>query len=147
MNKSLIPAIANLLGVELGERFKVCSKGCAEIDFPLFTNEYFLDEKGGLMCSNEDSFCKVNDASMLGNIILGEFEIMKLPWSPKDGDKYYTIGFTGSSIKPYITWYIWNGHVIDYTRLKLGLIYRTEKEAMVHMSEDYERLTGKKLEG
>ena len=42
MNKNYILGVAKLLGVELGERFKVCSRGCAKIDFPLFANDYFL---------------------------------------------------------------------------------------------------------
>ena len=141
MAKNLMSELIKLLGVELGEHFKICSKGCAKIDFPLFTNEYFFDEKGGLMCSNEGSFCKVNDASMLGKIILGDFEIVKLPWKPKYGEYYY---FPSVQSRKVIQ-SMWLCDTRDCALKLLGMIYRTEEEANEHLAEDYERLTGRKL--
>lgn len=71
-------------------------------------------------------------------------EIKKL-WKPKFGDRYYSMGITDTTI-PYMTVYTWEDCIVDYARLKLGLIYRTEKEANAHMAEDYEKLTGKNLQ-
>lgn len=141
MAKNLMSELIRLLGVEFNERFKICSKGCAKINFPLFTNEYFLDEKGGLICSNGDSFCKA-DASVLGKIILGDFEIVKLPWKPKYGEYYY---FPSVQSRKVIQ-SMWLGDTRDCALKLLGMIYRTEEEANEHLAEDYKKLAGQSLE-
>lgn len=140
MNKNLVSEVAKLLEVELGEHFKICSKVGAKIDSPFFTNEYFLDEKGGLMCSNEDSFCKA-DVSILGKIILGDFEIVKLPWKPKHNEPYYRPNIMCKSVSNEL----WSGSTLDYTLKSLGMVYHTKEEAEAHLADDYEWLTGKPL--
>lgn len=140
MTKNYMLGVAKLLGVELGERFKICSRGCAKLDFPLFNNDYFLDEKGGLMCGDKDSFCKA-PASVLGEIILGNFEIMKLPWSPEYGDDYFVLNFKTRRIERYF----WGATTFDLAVKSLGIIHRTKEEAEAHLAEDYERLTGRPL--
>lgn len=140
MTKNYMLGVAKLLGVELGERFKICSRGCAKLGSPLFANDYFLDEKGGLMCGDKDSFCKA-PASVLGEIILGNFEIMKLPWKPKEGNDYYVLDVEIEGIRHYS----WSDATFDYAMLSLGMVYRTKEEAEAHLAYDYERLTGKPL--
>lgn len=140
MTKNYMLGVAKLLGVELGERFKICSRGCAKLGSPLFANDYFLDEKGGLMCGDKDSFCKA-PASVLGEIILGNFEIMKLPWSPEYGDDYYVLDVEIGGIRRYS----WEGITFDYAMKTLCMVYRTKEEAEANLSKDYERLTGKPL--
>lgn len=140
MTKNYMLGVAKLLGVELGERFKICSRGCAKFGSPLFANDYFLDEKGGLMCGDADSFCKA-PASVLGEIILGNFEIMKLPWKPKYGEYYYCPSINQKKvIQP-----MWLGDTRDYSLKALCMVYRTKEEAEANLSKDYERLTGKPL--
>ena len=140
MAKNLMPKLAELLGVELNERFKICSKGCAKFGKPRFASDYFLDEKDGLMCVKEDGFCKA-DVSTLGKIILGDFEVMKLPWKPKHGERYYCPCVQSRSVGAFS----WANYSLDYAMLALGMVYRTREEAEEHLADDYERLTGKPL--
>ena len=69
----------------------------------------------------------------------------KIPWEPKRGESYYAINIADTTT-PYIAWHAWNGYVRDYVSLQLGIIYKTKEEAEEHFVEDYQRLTGRKLE-
>lgn len=144
---NLMPEVAKLLGVEVGEPFYILQNGkhrCVYSDNDL----YKITEEGLANINNTDgcyeyhSHCRV----ILTDLLLGECSVEKLPWEPKVGDKYYAIASTDNT-KPYISLYIWRGFVVDYTLWKLEMIYRTEEEARAHMAEDYEKLTGEKLVG
>ena len=141
MSKNLIPEIINLLGVELEEAFKirrpdyeVCEKGV----YAFFENE-------GLMKKNEQGEFDNNSSIEFEDLCLGNYEIVKLPWEPKDDDTYYAMCFR-SGTKPNIECYKWTGCTEDYGLLKLGMAYRTQEAAEANLAEDYEKLTGKKLE-
>ena len=139
MAKNLIPQIAKMLGVEMGEKFNV--KGVDDIDD--WIQAYLT--KDGLMLL--DVYMHNGDAhKYLARLITGKLEHRKLPWEPKYGEKYWTIHFVGVD-KPYTDTYTWTGHNSDFAFLRLGVVYRTKEEAEAHLAEDYERLTGRKLEG
>ena len=140
MSKNLIPEIINLLGVELEEAFKirrpdyeVCEKGV----YAFFENE-------GLMKKNEQGELDNNSSIEFEDLCLGNYEIVKLPWEPKEGEQYWTISFAKNRY-PFVESYIWNSDDTDFFKLKLGIVYRTQAEAEAHLEEDYKRLTGKPL--
>ena len=132
---NLMSEVAKMLGVEIGEEFIIENADHKK------TVVLAMD---GLRVPFSHGMAEMDDGRLLLKVLEGHYEVKKKPWKPKNGDKFYTIGFSDVT-KPYITWYIWSGHAVDYTRLKLGLAYRTEKEAGAHMADDYEKLTGKKL--
>ena len=139
MSKNLIPEIAKLLGVEMEEAFKirrpayeVCEKGV----YAFFENE-------GLMKRNEQGEFDNNSSIEFEDLCLGNYEIVKLPWEPKYGEIYYFLDINEKEIMSYP----WENDTFDYAMKALGMIYRTEEEAEAHLADDYERLTGKKLEG
>ena len=137
MAKNLIPQIAKMLGVEMGEKFNV--KGIDDIDD--WVQAYLT--KDGLMLL--DVYMHNGDAhKYLARLITGKLEHRKLPWEPKDDEKYWSISFV-NKLSPYVESYIWNGDDTDFFKLKLGMVYRTQAEARAHLAEDYERLTGKPL--
>ena len=137
---NLMPEVLKMLGVEYGEEFKLQAR-----DTELYKNNSFFFKKDyGLYIVNlNGSTGNAND--MVYYILRGDYKIVKLPWRPKDGDRYWTVIFKGDN-KPSVDWYIWGSYAGDYTRLKLGLIYRTKEEALAHVKADYEKLTGRKLE-
>lgn len=142
MSKNLIPEIAKLLGVEMEEAFKI-----RRPDYEVCENGiYAFFENEGLMKKNEQGEFDNNSSIEFEDLCLGNYEVVRLPWEPKEGDRYYAIAPTDDT-KPYISLYIWRGYVVDYALWKLEMIYRTGEEAQAHMSEDYEKLTGRKLEG
>lgn len=101
--------VAKLLGVELGEEFKI--KGCSKT--------YILDEDG-LFDQQEG----MNNFMHLTCLLTGEFEIMHKPWKPKDNDHYYRINECGN-----VECDEWLNFGEDIVWYKLGNCYRTKEEA------------------
>ena len=138
MNKNLIPEVLKLLGVEYDERFKLTNT-----DGVITENDVFCFFEHGLSRALQDG--EYEDASdILYDILAGNYEIVKLSWEPKEDEEYWTISFLKNQ-QPYAENYVWNGDDMDFTKLKLGMVYRTKAEAEAHFAEDYERLTGKPL--
>lgn len=113
MTKNLIPGIAKMLGVELGEEFKI--KG---YDPTCWFDLDGLHFDGWVAEDEEDA--------MLHNLLCGEAEIIKLPWKPKKGDVYFTFGLLADKWVVRSLW--WGGFPEEYALLSKGWIYRTEKE-------------------
>lgn len=137
MAKNLMPEIIKMIGVEYGERFKlrIAGKESCEAGLSFFT------ERGNLMwISSHNEVSESNDE--IFNILSGFYEVVKLPWEPKNCDDYYILNVETGRIECYS----WGATTFDLAVKSLGIIYRTEEEAKAHMSEDYERLTGEKLE-
>lgn len=120
MSKNFIPQIAEILGLQLGEEFKV--KGYGEVTYML-TNE-------GLMATDDDQEKEWTPANVLFVALLtGTEEIVKLPWKPRKGDVYYTFVRTGIDCTCTLISYQWDGCVIDIALLKAGWVFRTRQEA------------------
>lgn len=122
MSKNLIPQIAQMLGVELGEGFKI--KGEDE----LMTYRFNSD---GLQVTYGDgielSYISTNSAFVA--LVNGTDEIVKLPWKPKEGESYWTFMSSLEGRKLYVLNYMWDNSVIDVALHKVGWVYRTQEEA------------------
>lgn len=116
MTKNLIPEIAKLLGVELGEEFKV------EGD----NRTYWFDLDG---LHSGKYVADVEDDAMLHDLLCGKAEIVKLPWKPKQGDVFWSFYRSISSDKWLVISITWTNAVTDIARFKVGWCYRTEAEA------------------
>lgn len=132
MSKNLIPQTAKMLGVEIGEKFKI--KGYEGIAYRF--------DADGLKVSVDDScpkegvpFASANAA--LCSLLAGKLEIIKLPWKPKESDIFYTFDFT------YGKWGVksdmWAGAPCDYALLDKGWVYRTRAEAEAALPEIAEK--------
>lgn len=119
MAKNLIPQIAKMLGVELGEEFKI--KGYNE-------RTYRFDSDGlkvnySFPMSKRLTFASVTLCSLLA----GTVEIVKLPWKPKKGEYYFTFVIIGDK------WGVgslhWDGFPNEYALLDKGWVYRSQAEA------------------
>lgn len=115
MAKNLIPEITRMLGVEIGEEFKI--KGATGVDSTIFW--FDLD---GLHAET----CEMADVT-LWQLVLGNETIVKLPWKPKKGDAYYTFEvFRGKWVVRSL-W--WTGAPCNYALLDKGWVFRTKEEA------------------
>lgn len=121
--------VAKMLGVELGEKFKVAERGCR------YETVYYFDRNGAW---DEDG--QVADA-IIPALLIGSYEIVKLPWKPKIDEQWYFPDI----ISKRIVWNRWEDDTRDYAMLTLGICYRTKEEAEAHLAEDYKKLTGKEL--
>lgn len=118
MAKNLIPEIAHMLGVKLGEEFKVVYKVGFEIICNFTKEGVFVHEEG---CSGK------HDKELLTDIICGKAEIVKLPWKPKKGDAYYTFEIFRGKWVVRSLW--WTGAPCTYALLDKGWVFRTKEEA------------------
>lgn len=119
MSKNLIPQIAQMLGVEIGEDFKI--KGYIE---PIY--RFDADGlKASYSCLMQKRLTFAN--AMLSSLLAGEVEIVKLPWKPKNGEEYYT--FSLSAGKWIVCRQCWTNHPIDLALRDKGWVFRTKEEA------------------
>lgn len=118
MAKNLIPEIAQMLGVEIGEEFKV--KGDDETTY-IFTDDGLkLTYDGGI------GIVEISSDVAFVDLVNGKDEIVKLSWKPKKGDVYFTFGLLGDKWVVRSLW--WGGFPEEYALLSKGWMYRTEKE-------------------
>ena len=88
---NLIPQIAQILGVEIGEKFKV--KGYNELTYRFDADG--LKESFSNRPKEEWTFAN----AALGSLLAGKLEIIKLPWKPKEGEmpnKKYCTQYTAA---------------------------------------------------
>lgn len=132
---NLIPEIAQMLGVEIGEEFEI--KGRKGL-----TYKFIIDEL--IVCNDNNTETAYISANMtLVSLIRGNSEIIKLPWKPKKGDVYFTFGRLGDKWVVRSLW--WGGFPEEYALLDKGWVYRSEEEAQAalpavaaEMGVDYE---------
>lgn len=124
-----IMEVTSLLGLNPYEEFKL----------KIFSDVFrFTDSEFQVFISKE--WVKASSL-LLADLIYGE-EIIRLPYRPKSGDKYWTI--TGRDFGT--THIAWAESAMDYCRLKLGMVFRTKEEAHAKRDEIYQMLTGNGLE-
>ena len=119
MSKNLIPEIARMLGVEIGEEFKV--EGVADK-----TYKFIIDEL--IVCGEKNAnHGYVSANMMLVSLAKGNANLIKLPWKPKKGDAYFSFGLLGDKwvVRPF--W--WDGFPNKYALLDKGWVYRSQAEA------------------
>ena len=134
---NLIPKICEMLGVEIGETFQI-RKFCYESPLPdkfKFEDNKLIVEQG----------YGASAEGTLRDLLGGMSEIVKLPFEPKKGDKYYRI-FIHQDDDLTVVCDTWIGWTSDYMCKYCGNCFRTEAEAEAHKHEIYEKLTGKKWE-
>ena len=130
--------VVNLLGVEFKEEFNVID-GC-EVYLgynPHHFTRYGLIDKDG------------DDANhILPKLIRGDYTIEKMPFTPKDGEEYYTYYFSGndSPLNGRILTNQWEGSPIDKMNKLLGIVFRTVKEAKAYLPTFKRRLEGEEVD-
>lgn len=124
MSKNLIPEIAKMLGVELGEEFEI------NINDEIYqiTKEGMwrkkMNDEGHFDMWEEVPRCFIK-------LLAGGAEVIKLPWKPKLNEQYYSFG--GRFLRDPTVWIvvdvIWQGLAYDVAMFDKGWVYRTKEEA------------------
>lgn len=140
MAKNYMDDITKMLGVELGEWFKISknAKICEELTYkftPRGLYVEFIDNEG-------TCYFDAVDGKHWAGILNGEFEIVKLPWKPCKGAEYWY----PNTIFEKVERTCWKDSTADYAIHTLDMCYRTCEEAEAHLADDYKKLTGKELE-
>lgn len=120
MSKNLIPQIAHMLGVELGEEFKIKEYG---------ERIYRFDNSGlQLIYDNGVRNLNITTNMALSGLLSGDFEIVKLQWKPKMDERYWTFGL-GVDGKWIVIARRWEGYPCEFLLVDKGWAYRREEEA------------------
>lgn len=118
MSKNLIPEICKMLGVELGEEFKIKGR---EYIFHFVDNGLIAYRTDGSVLPYENCL-----AHFLW-LINGEEEIVKMPWKPKMYEEYWTFGKIGKRwIAGTLSWRELPYEILLFDK---GWVYRTKAEA------------------
>lgn len=131
---NLIPKIAELLGVEIGEEFEWHSKhDCITYRLKFKENEVlyctrriYKDLEGKEKIERHWIDGKVV-SDFLKEVLGGHGKLVKLPWKPKKGDTYFSFALLGDKwvVRP-----LWcGGFPNEYALLEKGWVYRTCEEA------------------
>ena len=107
--------VARMLGVELGEEFKVACNGCVDDDNYCFA-------KNGIYNISKNSYER---PGMLVNLLTGITTIKRKPWKPKYGEEYWHVTTFDGRIGLNVWCDVWK----DINYYKLGNCYRTREEA------------------
>ena len=137
MNKNYMSEIAKMLGVNIGEEFIIQNAD---------RKENVILAMDGLRIPFPHGMAEMDDGRLLLEVLQGYYEIIKLPWTPKYNEPYWTMIFYSDG-KPFARKFIWSGHIEDFTKKALGMVYRTKEEAEKNFAEDFKKLTGEELEG
>lgn len=123
--------IAEMLGVELGEEFKL-KADCMEKPW---NNLYRISENGFEYKSISGNW-NVNDHYALSEILSGKKEIVKIPWKPKKDEHYWWYSIAWKSAQKNK----WNGGYTDLVNWKIGECFKTEEEAKTKGKEIMEQI-------
>lgn len=121
MAKNLMPNICKMLGIELGEEFKI--KGDKDFEDKTF----YLTIRG--LKAKLDQYPNKEFLAMaaLDSLLFGDTEIVKLPWRPDYRQKYWTFGLKDG------IWVVvpreWEDYPAEILLADKGWTYRTREEA------------------
>lgn len=139
---NLIPKIAELLGVEVGEEFKL-----KQTSGDIKSAKYRFRNIGDQIIYEHTDFCgdwTMCSAEAVGLLVLGKHEIVKLPFNPKDGERYWYVYWGAEHIR--VTDLPFEDDDMHYHHKYCGNCFRTKAEAEREKYNIYEKLTGKKWE-
>ena len=123
MSKNYMAGVAELLGIEIGQSFKI-----VDDTYGIRQSYYRLTEENGCEISDDNTSWVTVSAEVLKWLIMGDVRISKLPWKPtNEGEWYYTPALDTES--GCYTVY-WENDDTDKRRYRRGLIFKTREEAI-----------------
>lgn len=118
--------VAKMLGVELGEKFKIKMNIKDISEFLISENDVFYINENGI---RDDR--KHNRNPIFVSLLEGKASVVKIPWKPKEYEQVYFVNRNGIvGTMPF------GKSIYDLAFYKLGKFYRTEAEAEAHAEED-----------
>ena len=125
MSKNHMAEVAKIFGVELGESFKITSNTQGD-----YHNYYRFTENNCLEISDDGVEWKTTIAAvLLKHILMGDIRIVKLPWKPREGEKYYVPRIAIRPEDRHYCYY-WDNSGADIKRYDMGIVCKTPEEAI-----------------
>lgn len=116
-----MPEVAKILGVELGDKFRI-----KNLDGEIIGTA-IIDEYGFKLLEYNVNYTNFWFQYTLENLLTGEYTIERKPWKPKDGEEYWLVNQCGDVIS-----FDWIDNFLCITNYKIGNCYRTKEEAEVN---------------
>lgn len=133
MGKNLMPDVAKLLGVELGEEFIIENAD---------RKETVVIAMDGFHVLQPNDILGPDHGKLLSKVLQGLYEVKKKPWEPEEGEYFYYPDVKRKAVCRLP----WDSQFFDFAMKALDMVYRTQEEAEANFAKDYQKLTGKKLE-
>jgi hypothetical protein len=112
--------IAKLFNIELEEKFMI-----KDDDYHIYKLT-----KNGLQYELYNGKYRLN-TDMLLKLLRGNVEMVKLPWKPRKGEKYYT----PSPDFDHALCDYWDGFPSDFALKEAGMAFKTKKECEIAIPE------------
>lgn len=117
-----IAEVARMLGVEIGEIFKIADNRNSFLEW----TRYYRFTNNEVEMSKDEIHWEKCVSKVLELLIKGEIGI-KRPWKPQNGEFYFSPSPTRKSLKECLAWV---GDENDNYRLNRGFVFRTPDEAV-----------------
>ena len=117
MAKNYMPEIAKMLGVEVGEIFKMTD----------YNSLYRFTERG-LEFKGTAGWCL---SERIECLLTGRNELVRLPWQPKTNEAYYRPAYKFFGVASEV----WTDNPYDYAFKEAGMIFRTKEECEAALPE------------
>ena len=128
MRNNYMAEVAKLLGVELGESFKITSD--TQGDYPGdYQNYYRFTENNCFETSVDGDKWETATVIVLRGILMGDARIVKLPWKPQKGKQYYIPFISTQQERMYVSYY-WVNDDINIEHYRMGIVCKTPEEAI-----------------
>lgn len=136
-----IQRVAEMLGVEIGEEFKIRQID----DGKLYSTKFRFTEKDFQYYSEDSGWVP---SFAYAEVIRNNAKIIRYPYKPKDGDKYWTVVWKRKQCHADLDTVecIYWDDIGDHFREALGLVYRTREEAEADKYKAFERVVKKTWE-
>ena len=134
MAKNFIPEVAKELGVGINEIFKI---RYLKPDF--IPSEIYSFTESDLMAHSTVSSSWFRDESTLRDIIVGDAEIVKLPWQPKRSQVYWSPNNTFTSCGAST----WNDSAVDFALKEAGMVFKSKEECIAALDALRAKYLGK----
>ena len=128
MRNNYMAEVAKLLGVELGESFKITSD--TQGDYPGdYQNYYRFTENNCFETSVDGVKWETATVIVLRGILMGDTRIVKLPWKPQRHKRYYIPFISTQHERMYVSYY-WANDDINIEHYRMGIVCKTPEEAI-----------------
>ena len=116
--------VAKMFGLELEEHFHITKKS--------YENTVYKFTKDGVAFYDNKLRTWYESVGALAGILTGETEVVKLPWKPREGDRYYFPCPASIAKWDYSTW---SERAVAYYRLNHGFVCKTMERAVAISQE------------
>ena len=131
-----IAEVAQMLGVKIGETFKV-----TDDTYGAYQLYHRFTESNGIEISDDGVTWERAKAVVLKCLLMGDAKIVKLPWKPKMEEKYYVPNIFDWDFYKYNFWF---DDKYDKNFYKRGLVFKTKEEA-IEMSKKMLAITKERM--